>query len=48
MDREEKIRFIIKAIEEVEGVRLREEYFADYSEAMIDDEVEWMEYLLTK
>ena len=48
MERQEKILFIIQAIEQIEGVRLQPEYFSEYSEEQIDDEVDWMEYLLTK
>ena len=48
MERQEKITFLIQAIEEIEGVLLEPEYFSAYSEARLDDEIEWMEYLLTK
>jgi hypothetical protein len=35
-------------IEEVEGVRLDDDYFDDYPDARIDDEIDWFDYLLTK
>lgn len=48
MTREEKILFLINAIRNVEGVLLKAYYFQNYSEEQLDDEIEWMEYLLTK
>jgi hypothetical protein len=36
------------AIMDVEGVRLAPSFFEDWSDGKIDDEVEWMDYLLTK
>jgi hypothetical protein len=48
MTRKEKIIFLIKAIEEIEGVSLAPGYFEKYSDEQIDDEVEWLDYLLTK
>lgn len=48
MTRDEKISFLIEAINEVEGVRLESDYFENYSEAQLDDEVDWMSYLLEK
>ena len=39
MERQEKILFIIQAIEQIEGVRLQPEYFSEYSDGQIDDEV---------
>lgn len=48
MTRNEKINFLIQAIEEIEGAVLEPEYFSKYSDEQIDDEVDWMEYLLTK
>ena len=48
MTRDEKILFLINAIREVEGVLLKPKYFQNYSEEQLDDEIEWMEYLLTK
>ena len=48
MKRDEKILFLIQAIIDIEGVRLESNYFEDWSDEKIDDEVDWMEYLLTK
>lgn len=48
MTRDEKIHFIIQAVMDIEGVRLEPSYFYDMSDAQIDDEVEWMDYLLDK
>ena len=48
MTRDEKISFIIQAVIDVEGVRLEPEYFEGMSDEAIDDEVEWMDYLLDK
>lgn len=48
MTREEKIKFIIKAIDEIEGVLLTPEYFKDYSDENLDKEVERCDYLLDK
>ena len=48
MKRTEKIEFLINAIDEVEGVRLEPGYFSEYSDERLDDEIDWMEYLLTK
>ena len=46
--RDEKIKFLIEAIDAIEGVRLDPGYFDNYSEAQLDDEVEWLDYLLDK
>ena len=46
MTRAEKILFLINAIREIEGVLLKPNYFQHFSDAQIDDEVEWMKYLL--
>ena len=48
MKRDEKILFLIQTIIDIEGVRLESNYFEDWSDEKIDDEVDWMEYLLTK
>lgn len=48
MTRDEKIHFIIQAVIDVEGVRLEPEYFKYMSDEKIQDEVEWMDYLLSK
>jgi len=48
LNRTEKIEYLIKMIEEIEGVLLEPSYFEDYSEAWIDDEVDWFDYLMTK
>ena len=48
MTRAEKIDWLINAIIMIEGVNLEPEYFSGYSDAQIEDEIEWMEYLLTK
>lgn len=48
MERQEKILFIIQAIAQIEGVNVDPEYFSAWSEAQLDDEMDWMEYLLTK
>jgi hypothetical protein len=48
MTRDEKINFLIKAIDAIEGIELTPEYFEEYSDAKLDDEVEWMDYLLDK
>ena len=47
MKRDEKILFLIQAIIDIEGVRLESNYFEDWSDEKIDDEVDWMDYLLT-
>lgn len=48
MTREEKILFLINAIRNIEGVLLKASYFKDYSEEQLDDELEWLDYLLDK
>lgn len=48
MDREEKINYLIKMIEAVEGVDLEPDYFEEYTEDQLDDEMDWFDYLLTK
>lgn len=48
MTRDEKIKFLIWAVEEIEGVNLGPDYFKQYSDAQLDDEVEWLDYLLDK
>lgn len=48
MTRNEKILFLIQAIIDIEGVRLESDYFQDWSDEKIEDEVEWMDYLLSK
>jgi hypothetical protein len=48
MTREEKITFLIWAVEEIEGVKLEPDYFNDYTDESLDKEVEWLDYLLDK
>lgn len=48
MTRDEKIKFLIWAVEAIEGVHLGPDYFNQYSDDRLDDEVEWLEYLLDK
>ena len=48
MNRTEKIKYLIAMIREVEGVLLDDDYFDDYSDARLDDEIDWIDYLLTK
>lgn len=48
MNRDEKINYLIKMIDEIEGVDLEPEYFEEYTEAQIDDEIDWFDYLMTK
>lgn len=48
MSREEKVKFIVAAIYEVEGVKVLPTYFTAMSDEQLDEEVEWYEYLLTK
>jgi len=48
MTREEKVKFLVEAIEEVEGVKVSPEHFAEYSDEQLEEEVEWFDYLLTK
>lgn len=48
MQRAEKIEWLINAIIMIEGVNVEPEYFSTWSDAQLDDEMDWMEYLLTK
>lgn len=48
MTRSEKIKFLLMAVEAIEGVVLEPDYFEKYSEEQLDDEVEWLDYLLDK
>ena len=48
MNREEKIKFIIDCIWEIEEAAVGSAYFEDYSDEQLDKEVVWYEYLLTK
>ncbi|MDA1509589.1 hypothetical protein ORN01_25385 [Bacillus cereus] len=48
MSREEKIKFLVEAIYEVEGAVVHPEHFADRSDEQIEEDVEWYDYLLTK
>lgn len=48
MTREEKIKFIVEAIEEVEGVKVCPDHYEQYSDEQLEEEAEWYDYLLTK
>jgi hypothetical protein len=48
MTKEEKIKFIVLAVEEIEGVKISPSIFKEYSNVQLDKEVEWYDYLLTK
>lgn len=48
LNRKEKVDYLIKMIEEIEGVLLDASYFEDYPDARIDDEIDWFDYLMTK
>lgn len=48
MSREEKVKWLIEAIHEIEGVVVKSAYFADYTEERLDKEVGRCEYLLGK
>lgn len=48
MTRDEKIKFLIEAAREFEGVILTDGDYMSYTDEQIDEEVEWYEYLLDK
>jgi hypothetical protein len=48
MTRDENIHFIIQAVMDIEGVRVDPEYFKDWSDKKVEEEVSWMDYLLDK
>lgn len=48
MSRQEKIKFIVLAVKEIEGVKISPTIFKEYSNEQLDKEVEWYDYLLTK
>jgi DNA replication initiation complex subunit (GINS family) len=48
MTREEKIKFIQKAVFDVEGVTISDGHFDDYTEEMLNEEVEFYDYVLDK
>lgn len=48
MTREEKIDFIVEAIENVEGVKVYPYMFALFTDEQLDKDVEWYDYLLGK
>lgn len=48
LNRTEKIDYLIRMIDEIEGVLLDASYFEDYPDARIDDEIDWFDYLMTK
>ncbi|NGY84922.1 hypothetical protein F6Y03_30855 [Bacillus megaterium] len=48
MTREQKISFIIKAIQEVEGVVVKSSEFEHMSDEEINEEADWYDYLLGK
>ena len=48
MTRDEKIKFIIEAIDEVEGAIVAPPYFESYTDDELDKEVLWYDYLLGK
>jgi hypothetical protein len=48
MTRDEKIQFIIEAIDAVEGAIVAPPYFESYTDEQLDKEVLWYDYLLDK
>jgi hypothetical protein len=48
MNREEKIEFILIAIEDIEEVSVTADYFKDYTDEQLDKEVEKWDYLYGK
>lgn len=48
MTREEKIMFLIWAVEQTHGVKLEPDYFKQHTDESLDKEVEWLDYLLDK
>ncbi|MGF9741597.1 hypothetical protein ABEX38_29965 [Priestia megaterium] len=47
-EREMLIDFIIDAVYEIEGVKLDRFYFADKTQEEIQEEADWLDYLLGK
>lgn len=48
LSREEKITFLVWAVEQIEGVKLELDYFKHHTDESLDEEVEWLDYLLDK
>lgn len=48
MDREEMIKFIVAAIEAIEGVTVSPEHFKGYTELQLVEQMDWYDYLLDK
>jgi hypothetical protein len=48
MTRDEKIQFMIEAIEFVEGIKVDSDYFEGWSDDKLEERVQWMDYLMDK
>jgi hypothetical protein len=48
MTRDERIQFLIKAIDEIEDAIVSSGYFESYTDEQLEKEVKWYEYLYTK
>lgn len=48
MTREEKVKYLIELIDQVEGVKVAPDYFVNMSDEQLEEEVEWYDYLMTK
>jgi hypothetical protein len=48
MTREQKISFIIKAIQDIEGVVVKSSEFEHMTDEEINEEANWYDYLLDK
>jgi hypothetical protein len=48
MTREEKVKWIIEAIDMVEGVTVSPSFFEKHTDEDLDKEMDWYDYLLGK
>jgi hypothetical protein len=48
MSRDQKIDFIIRAIDAIEGAMILPDHFESHTDEQLDKEVEWYDYLLGK
>jgi hypothetical protein len=48
MSRAEKVKLLIKLIEEIEGIELDPSHFKEYTDKELDGDLDWYDYLLDK
>ncbi|WP_324658942.1 hypothetical protein [Bacillus cereus] len=48
MTREEKVKYLIELIDQVEGVQVAPDHFINMSDEQLEEEIEWYDYLMTK